>query len=146
VHDALKDWTESRYYSIPDLPSPPIEMVYFTTTTGRRVFCAVLIGDGLRAVLFEVTHLQLAIVSLGIRTRTGACYVAATSDRLVVPDDGVNVVWSMIDADHGRYLGISEETKQLSGEMALRVDLGVPEFAALHVNSSPALNCLSGGV
>lgn len=110
-YDALATWREDRCYRIQSTPATPARLVHFLSSGGRRIFAGVVFDR--KAVLFEISLVQLFILPVGIRTDTGLVYRPPLHPIIAAPDDGVPILQSFSDNQEGIYLGFREEEEEV---------------------------------
>lgn len=157
AYDALSSWMSERIYTLPASTPQVSDIVYFSSSQGKRLFCAALFHDSKAAVLFEVFPIQLLVLPFGVRNENGKEYQPGIRFELHLPDDGKPVSSIFTLKNFGAGLMLSEHpisdplsppaSNQLQPQpklTALRIDATLPELACAHFNQSPVLESLLG--
>ena len=156
AYDALTAWVDERIYTLPSKLPAISELTYFGTSKAERIFCGALFGDGKRAILFEISTLQLLLLPFGVRHEDSETILEpALRYEIHLPDDKKPA--NLIQQNGYAGLMISEETQSdplavinpLTGlkpilPNRLRIDAYLPELANVHFNQSPVLDSLLG--
>jgi hypothetical protein len=166
--DTLATWADDRHFHVPDGMGAISQMAYFMTPGGKssgknlRLFVAFIYGNHDRAVVMEITLLQLLLTPLGVRTPTGRKIHVPLVPSIAVPNDGVPIRDALINPSEESYLGVREEetVNFLVNEPKLAkdapppnpkrhliIELGHPALAEGTINKNPELESLatSGG-
>lgn len=160
--DALATWADDRFYSVPDGMGNISMMSYFMTSEGKRLFVAFIYGSNYgsnnRAVLMEITTLQLLVAPLGVRTPTGRKIMVPLVPSIGAPNDKKPLRNAMINPSEESFIGVREEedvnflinVKQQTTEdkppeikTYLKVEIGHPALAMSTVNHNLELASLA---
>lgn len=156
--DALATWADDRFYSVPDGMGNISMMSYFMTSEGKKVFVAFIYGNNNRAVIMEITLLQLLVAPLGVRTPTGRKIMVPLVPSIAAPNDKKPLRNAMINPQDESYLGVREEedinflinvkpqtTEDKTPEIKtyLKVEIGHPALAMATINQNLELASLA---